>query len=184
MNKILNINLGGYALTIDDDAYEYLSGYLDSIRRRFSESEGRDEIIGDIEARTWRTHQPRHGVAHHCNATLMPKLPWRSWASRKILAEKEAVQVALVLELVAVKKVERLTVRTGKRLFRDEDDAVVAGVCSGLIGLLRHPGPGLDALDFCAARICFLWFLDAGLRAHLDTGCPCQDRSRPPCHAR
>ncbi len=51
MNKILNINLGGYALTIDDDAYEYLTLYLDSIRRRFSESEGRDEIVSDIEAR-------------------------------------------------------------------------------------------------------------------------------------
>ncbi|MCC7464768.1 MAG: PspC family transcriptional regulator, partial [Saprospiraceae bacterium] len=51
MNKILNINLGGYALTIDDDAYIYLSAYLDSIRKRFSESEGRDEIIGDIEGR-------------------------------------------------------------------------------------------------------------------------------------
>ena len=43
MNKILNINLGGYALTIDDDAYEYLQAYLESIRKRFSESEGRDE---------------------------------------------------------------------------------------------------------------------------------------------
>mgnify|MGYP003379336250 FL=1 len=51
MNKILNINLGGYALTIDDDAFEYLAAYLDSIRRRFSESEGRDEIMTDIESR-------------------------------------------------------------------------------------------------------------------------------------
>ena len=51
MNKILNINLGGYALTIDDDAYEYLQAYLENIRRRFSESEGRDEILGDIETR-------------------------------------------------------------------------------------------------------------------------------------
>jgi hypothetical protein len=51
MNKILNINLGGYALTIDDDAYEYLQAYIDSIRKRFSESEGRDEIVSDIEAR-------------------------------------------------------------------------------------------------------------------------------------
>ncbi|HNE29067.1 MAG TPA: hypothetical protein PLW66_07855, partial [Saprospiraceae bacterium] len=51
MNKVLNINLGGYALTIDDDAYEYLAAYLDSIRRRFSESDGRDEILRDIESR-------------------------------------------------------------------------------------------------------------------------------------
>lgn len=35
MNRILNINLGGYALTIDDDAHEYLEKYLADIRRRF-----------------------------------------------------------------------------------------------------------------------------------------------------
>ena len=51
MNKIIHINLGGYALTIDEDAYEYLQAYLERIRRRFSESEGRDEIIRDVETR-------------------------------------------------------------------------------------------------------------------------------------
>ena len=48
MNKILNVNLGGYALTIDDDAFEYLTAYLESIRKKFSDSEGRDEIVSAI----------------------------------------------------------------------------------------------------------------------------------------
>ncbi len=126
MNKILNINLGGYALTIDDDAYEYLSGYLDSIRRRFSESEGRDEIIGDIEAR-------------------LGELISQEMGSRTIVMLPDAEAVVAIMGKPedfggedasssgsGSKKSGKAAVRTGKRLFRDEDDAVVAGVCSGL----------------------------------------------------
>ena len=130
MNKILNINLGGYALTIDDDAYEYLSGYLDSIRRRFSESEGRDEIIGDIEAR-------------------LGELISQEMGSRTIVMLPDVEAVVVVMgkpEDFGGEETSNASssssnntgrksgkaVRTGKRLFRDEDDAVVAGVCSGL----------------------------------------------------
>lgn len=136
MNKILNINLGGYALTIDDDAHEYLSSYLDSIRRRFSESEGRDEIIGDIEAR-------------------LGELISQNMGSRSIVMLPDAEAAVAVMgkpedfggEEVGgsgggsgsssgggggSKKGGKAAVRTGKRLFRDEEDAVVAGVCSGL----------------------------------------------------
>ena len=51
MNKIFNINLGGYPFTIDDDAYHTLDKYLATIKRHFSRSEGCDDIITDIEAR-------------------------------------------------------------------------------------------------------------------------------------
>jgi len=130
MNKILNINLCGYALTIDDDAYVYLSGYLDSIRRRFSESEGRDEIIGDIEARLGELISQEMGTR-----TIV------------MLPDVEAVVVVMgkpedfggednsssnTYSSTTGKKSGKAAVRTGKRLFRDEEDAVVAGVCSGL----------------------------------------------------
>ena len=32
MKKTININLGGYPFTIDDDAYEHLKEYLDTTR--------------------------------------------------------------------------------------------------------------------------------------------------------
>lgn len=129
MNKILNINLGGYALTIDDDAYEYLQAYLESIRRRFSESEGRDEIVGDIETR-------------------LGEIISQSMGNRTIVMLPDVEDAASVMgkpedfgseEPVEPKKASSSRSsnsvppnRNGKRLFRDEEDAVVGGVCSGL----------------------------------------------------
>jgi len=51
MNKIFNINLGGYPFTIDEDAFQKLDKYLKTISGHFSASEGCDEIVSDIESR-------------------------------------------------------------------------------------------------------------------------------------
>ncbi len=51
MNKTVNINLAGTFFHIDEDAYLRLSRYLESIKRSFTDSQGRDEIVRDIEAR-------------------------------------------------------------------------------------------------------------------------------------
>ncbi len=157
MNKILNINLGGYALTIDDDAHVYLSSYLDSIRRRFSESEGRDEIIGDIETR-------------------LGELISQSMGTRTIVMLPDAEAAVAVMGKPedfggtedsgsgsgssngggsGAKKGGRSTVGTGKRLFRDEEDAVVAGVCSGLAAYFGIQDPVWVRLIFVIAFASF-----------------------------
>ena len=51
MNKIFNINLGGYPFTIDEDAFQKLDKYLKTISGHFSSSEGYEEIVSDIESR-------------------------------------------------------------------------------------------------------------------------------------
>ena len=51
MKKIININLSGRVIPIEDAAYETLQRYIDSLRRYFANEEGRDEIINDIESR-------------------------------------------------------------------------------------------------------------------------------------
>src|SRR6185295_10710480 len=51
MKKIININLSGRVIPIEDSAYEKLQGYIESLRRYFANEEGRDEIINDIESR-------------------------------------------------------------------------------------------------------------------------------------
>ena len=51
MNKIVNINLGGYPFTIDENAYDRLRTYLQSIHKHFRQTEGYEEITTDIEAR-------------------------------------------------------------------------------------------------------------------------------------
>ena len=51
MKKIININLAGRVIPIEDAAYESLQRYIESLRRYFAGEEGRDEIINDIESR-------------------------------------------------------------------------------------------------------------------------------------
>jgi hypothetical protein len=51
MNKTININLANMFFHIDEDAYNALQRYLNAIKRSFTDSQGRDEILADIEAR-------------------------------------------------------------------------------------------------------------------------------------
>ncbi|MDE5875777.1 MAG: PspC family transcriptional regulator, partial [Muribaculaceae bacterium] len=51
MKKTFNINLAGFAFTIDEDAYSLLHDYLNTIEHAFSKEEDSKEISLDIEAR-------------------------------------------------------------------------------------------------------------------------------------
>jgi phage shock protein PspC (stress-responsive transcriptional regulator) len=51
MKKTLTANISGTVFHIEEDAYERLHRYLESIRSQFTGSAGRDEIMSDIEAR-------------------------------------------------------------------------------------------------------------------------------------
>jgi len=147
MNKILNINLGGYALTIDDDAYEYLQAYIESIRRRFSESEGRDEIVGDIEARLGEIISQNMG-----NRTIV-MLPDVEDATAVMGKPEEfgSPEPETTSKKTGGSRPSGSSVppiRTGKRLFRDEEDSVVAGICSGLTAYFGFKDPVWMRLAF------------------------------------
>ena len=51
MKKNITINLCGRLFQIDEDAYEMLQEYIESLRSSFGKQEGCDEIVNDIEAR-------------------------------------------------------------------------------------------------------------------------------------
>jgi phage shock protein PspC (stress-responsive transcriptional regulator) len=132
MNKILNINLGGYALTIDDDAYEYLGSYINNIKGRFSESDGRDEIMRDVESRLGELLTMGLGTRQ---IVMLPDVK----AAVEVMGRPEdfggepsADTKVPPTSGTRTKSVFEQTVTPGKRLFRDEQDAVLAGVCSGL----------------------------------------------------
>lgn len=128
MNKTININLGGYAFIIDEDAYETASHYLNTLIRHFGGSEGAAEIMQDIESR-------------------MGELIHRNKGTRSIVSKMDVVDAIAVLgtpeELKDIDFSEPTTapkpktstsfqLKTGKRLYRDPDDKILGGVCSGL----------------------------------------------------
>jgi phage shock protein PspC (stress-responsive transcriptional regulator) len=168
MNKILNINLGGYALTIDDDAYEYLSAYLDSIRRRFHESDGRDEIIGDIEGRLGEVITESMGVR---TIVMLPDVESAVALMGKPedFGGEEVAGASTSSSSSSSSKSGPSSIRTGKRLFRDEEDSVVAGVCSGLAAYFGMHDPvwmrlifvllGFASFGFWAPAYVLMWIL-------------------------
>lgn len=126
MNKIISINIGGFVFQIEDEAYERLEQYLTSIKKRFGNTEGSDEIVADIEARI---------------AEMLKE---------KIDAGALSVTLAHIEEVISIMgnpseiggeegaedadedTYTDYNYRTGKKLYRDTDDKVVSGVCSGL----------------------------------------------------
>ena len=126
MNKTVNINLAGTFFHIDEDAYLKLSRYLEAIKRSFTDSQGRSEIIADIEARI---------------AELF---------SERIQNEKQVVGIKLVDEVITImgqpedylvddeifedEPQQKRTYQTGstKKLFRDTDNSYIGGVAAGL----------------------------------------------------
>ncbi len=131
MNKIFNVNLGGYPFTIDEDAYHQLNKYLDTIRRHFADSEGCDEILDDIEVRMAELFQERiKGKAIVSNKDLDEVV--------KILGRPEdfgAEELDDDYEETSYSKKKKSTftgMKTGKRLFRNSDEKIIGGVASGL----------------------------------------------------
>ena len=51
MKKNITLNLCGRLFQIDEDAYELLQQYIESLRSSFGHEEGGEEIADDIEAR-------------------------------------------------------------------------------------------------------------------------------------
>lgn len=51
MKKTMNINIAGQLFSIDEDAYEILTRYLEHVSTRFRTEQGGDETVSDIETR-------------------------------------------------------------------------------------------------------------------------------------
>lgn len=135
MNKTVNINLAGIFFHIDEDAYTKLQHYLEAIKRSFTDSQGRSEIISDIEARIAELFTER--VKH----------------DKQVIGNKEVDEVISIMGqpedyLVDDEIFEdepqsapRVKSSNSKKLFRDTDNSYIGGVSSGLSHYL-----GIDAV--------------------------------------
>ena len=62
MKKTVDIQLGGLLFHLDEDAFVRLSEYLDQLRRHLAATEGREEVLSDIEARIAELFRERLGA--------------------------------------------------------------------------------------------------------------------------
>lgn len=63
MKKTLQINIGGFFFTIEEEAYHKLNHYLNALKTYFSSYESCDEIVQDIEARIAEKFFEKHQSA-------------------------------------------------------------------------------------------------------------------------
>src|SRR6478736_3819699 len=122
MKKIININLSGRVIPIEDSAYEKLQAYIESLRRYFIHEEGRDEIINDIESRIAElmNEKIRKGASSITDADL----------AEIISTGSQAYQGRSTGE-------EPYTTRKRNRLYRDSSDKILGGVCAGLANYMN-----------------------------------------------
>lgn len=153
MKKTLNINIRGIVFHIDEDAYEKLNRYLGEINNHFKKKKGQEDIINDIENRIVELFQ------------------------QKLTDKKQVITMEDVDEIINImghpsdfdqdsEEETTTTVGTGtkrpRRLFRDIDNRMIGGVCSGL-GAYTN----VDQMWFRIAFIVSVFIGGAGILVYL-----------------
>lgn len=131
MNKTVTINIAGLVFHIEEDAYERLRSYLDRLHAKFSAEEGRDEILHDIESRIAEILTEKKGPSRE--VVLMKDID----EVIAVMGEPEAISEEGAPEEQQDQSREETRAdenarRRRRRLFRDPDDKVIGGVCTGL----------------------------------------------------
>lgn len=129
MNKTLSIGLAGFSFTIEEHAYIKLSDYLAALRNSLDSTEA-DEVMHDIEIRMVEIFKDALGKREVINDTDVERVIAQI-GTPEIIEEQEE---AYFSEKSSSKKHHNQsgTYATGKQLFRDPEQAKIAGVCAGL----------------------------------------------------
>lgn len=156
MKQVININFQGRVVPIEVTAFELLKSYTESLNRHFANEEGKDEIINDIESRIGELFQEKLSKGATCitddDVNAIVKNMGRP-------EEFEAMDENYTGPSTAPAAAEQSTGSKGptgnKRLFRDENDKVLGGVCSGLANYFN--------IDVVIVRIIFVILLFSGI---------------------
>ncbi len=129
MKKTVNISLGGIVFHIEEDAHQKLSAYLDAISASMAGSEGQTEIMADIEARIAELLQPK--ISDYNQVVTITQI-------EEVIGVMGSPEEFGTGSTGAKQETPYTTNEKGRspyghrRIFRDPDDKVLGGVCSGL----------------------------------------------------
>lgn len=126
MKKTLTVNLAGIVYHIDDDAYSMLKSYLEKVSNELKEVEGGTEIYEDVEIRI--------------SELFTEKLK----GNRQVITAKDVEEIIATMgqpEDISGKKTDgkrsSFSYQRSRRMYRDPDNRIIGGVCSGLAAYWR-----------------------------------------------
>jgi len=144
MKKTFSVNLGSQVYNMDEDAYLIMKAYLDRIEGYFYDQKEQEDIMNDIEMRISELFSERLGI------------------SKQVITRRDVDEVIAIMgdphEIIGEEESPRAAQekRTGpRRIFRDPEDRMIGGVCSGLGAYM-----GIDPVIM---RILFVLFLIFGI---------------------
>ncbi len=133
MKKVININFQGRVIPIEETAYDILKQYIDSLRRYFTNEEGRDEIMNDIEGRIGELFMEKLKSGINC---ITDEEVNNIIAGMGTPEDFEAQGADVSPATESVKSGTNFNNRKRAGFFRNSDDKILAGVCSGLANYL------------------------------------------------
>jgi phage shock protein PspC (stress-responsive transcriptional regulator) len=141
MDKTININLGGTMFQIDEDAFKILRDYLQAINNRFANLQGGNETVEDIESRIAEIFQSQRGLAGVITTSNVEEMI-------KIIGKPEDFDHGEAVTGTPVYSSQR------RRMYRDPEDKIIGGVCSGIAAYL-NTDPVLFRILFVLAVVFF-----------------------------
>lgn len=132
MNKTININLAGIVFHVDEDAYKILDNYLTQLKAIFKNTEGRDEIIADIEARFAELFKSELNELSTVVTIDMVNRAIAILGTPDMFVDEDETQNSKQESKSSTNKGDKKY----RKLYRDADEASLGGVCAGLANYL------------------------------------------------
>lgn len=140
MKKTFSINVAGFAFTIDEDAYSLLNDYLNTIENAFSRQDDAREIVSDIESRVAELL-----MEHASEGSPIITIAQVEEVINRIGKPEDMIEGD---EETIITETSEFTGPTPppyipplppvkKKLYRDPQNAMLGGVCSGLAWYLN-----------------------------------------------
>ncbi|MEN6619097.1 MAG: PspC domain-containing protein [Rikenellaceae bacterium] len=124
MKKVVKVSIGNLAFTIDEDGYELLKAYLGELNAHYKSKQNGDEIIEGIEERMAELFLEKSGKDAVVSMQVVKDVI-------NILGRPEIIDEETGTSGFESSH-EKGTRLTPKRIYRDPDNKVFGGVCSGL----------------------------------------------------
>lgn len=125
MKKTFTINISGTVFHIEEDAFEKLQVYLQSLKDYFAIQSGGQEILDDIELRIAELLQEKMAEGQEAVTAEWVDEIMHRMGNPEDFTDQEQPENA---ETRPQPKGEK----TKKRLYRDDENRVLGGVCSGM----------------------------------------------------